>query len=618
MRCSLVSSVFHPSHASRPAGPGIRSCFYRYVRGSSLAAAFACAVLLHGAIAVSASAIAATSEPPVANATQRGEFLWSEQGHLNNQAVEAMAVLARSPEHGLPPARYALEELTDLSQQLTAEHTQSAQRFNELLTAALETYAIDLLQGLQPKAFKNKHDPKYVAVGRETMQSQLQTAVLKGLHRSIATNRVAKFLGSIEPQHTDYQALQQALVEHRAIAARGGWPEVPRSKNGKMLEPGDVDSRVAILRERLAITTEFESPLTQPGDVREPVTNYAAYDVTTPFKPEHFYDAQLATAVRAFQLRHGLKDDAKVGKRTRAALNVSVENRIRQLELNLDRWRLMPKVMPASHIWVNVPEYQLRLQLEREEVLDMRVIVGKRKSPTVMMHDQLDHIVFNPYWYPTRNISVGEILPKVKADPSYLAKKSFDVLKGKKPIDASRIDWDSVTSSNFKYRFRQRPGRNNSLGEVKFMFPNRYSIYLHDTNAKSLFNKPQRAFSHGCVRLEKPDALAAAVLDWDRGWGHRNVARAMTGSKQKHIKLKQTLPVYLVYFTASVDNDTVFFHPDIYGHDARHIAAQEAAQQETGPTLVAQLLARQNEKPSKNETATAKPATATTFARNSG
>jgi len=583
------------------------------VRGCSLAATFACAIL---SSATGLAANATTAAESLPSTTHLKALPWTEQGRLKEQAVDAMAVLAASSEHGLPAARYALQQLTDFSEQLDAGHQQTEQRFNELLTAALETYAIDLLQGLQPKAFKNKHDPKYVSVGRETMQSQLQAAVLKGLHRSIATNRVAKFLASIEPQHSDYKTLQHALAVHRAIAARGGWPEVPRSKNGKMLQPGDVDARVAILRERLAIAAEiaaeFATPEIQAVDLREPVMDYSAYDATTPLKPEHFYDAQLAAAVRAFQLSHGLKADAKVGKSTRAALNVSVADRIRQLELNLDRWRLMPKVMPANHIWVNVPEYQLRLQLEREEILDMRVVVGKSKTPTVMMHDQLDHIVFNPYWYPTRNISVGEILPKVKADLSYLDQKSFDVLKGKKPIDPNQIDWDSVTAKNFEYRFRQRPGDKNSLGEVKFMFPNRYSIYLHDTNAKSLFNKPQRAFSHGCVRLEKPDALATAVLAWDRGWSHKNVARAMTGSKQKHIKLKQTLPVYLVYFTASVNNDRVFFHPDIYGHDAHHIATQEAAQEEAGATLVAKLLARYNSESSNKQPAAATTAATTT------
>lgn len=569
----------------------------RHVRNSSLSVAFVCAVL-SGATLLSVSARPAHATGAAISASERTNA-WSQNGQLQNQAIEAMAVLARAPEHGLPAERYALLQLKKLSKQIRnfRHSAQAERRFNELLTAAIETYAVDLLQGLQPKAFKNKEDPKYRAAGRETMQSQLQAAVLKGLHRSITTNRVTKFLTSIEPRHPDYKKLQEALAAHRAIASRGGWPEFPRNKSGKMLKPGDVDPRVKILRERLAITAAFDPrrPLTHVATA--PVRNYNAYSPSTRYDSDHFYDAEMVSAVRAFQLRHGLKDDGNVGKTTRAALNVSAADRVRQLELNLDRWRLMPKVMPTNHIWVNVPEYQLSLQIDREEVLDMRVVVGKDTSPTVMMHDQLDHIVFNPYWYPTRNITMREILPAVKADPNYLVEHSFDVLDNKQPIDPNQIDWANVTPQNFKYRFRQRPGSANSLGEVKFMFPNRYSIYLHDTNAKSLFNNTERALSHGCVRLEKPDALAAAVLEWDRGWNPQNVSQAMTGSTQKYLKLRQTLPVYLVYFTASVDNDTVYFHRDIYGHDAHHTAAQN----ETTPTLVARLLARYADDPSKNQ-----------------
>ncbi len=590
MRCSLVPLVVRSLHARCTAGPvnhgnsdPIRHR-PRYRFGQlALSAALAWAPLttaLTTALLTTIEAPRAYAEGPALYsslalnnpalapvlASAEHSLLWSTNGRLNNQAIDAMAVLARVTEHGLPSSRYALGRLTALSLELAEPATEF--RFNELLTAAIETYAIDLLQGLQPSAFKDRRDPKHRSRGRETMQSQLQTAVLKALHRSIATNRVAKFVKSIEPQHSDYRTLQGALTVYRDIAANGGWPEVPRTQSGKMLVPGMIDPRVGALRERLAVTE-----ILNDGTPAAP----ASLD---------FYGDALQAAVRSFQRKHGLKADGKVGKHTRRALNVSVEQRIQQLELNLDRWRLMPKVMPANHIWVNVPEYHLRLQIEREEVLDMRVVVGARKWPTAMMHDQLEHVVFNPYWYPPRSISVREILPKVKADPSYLDTKNFDVLLDKQPIDASTVNWDDITAANFKYRFRQRPGQTNSLGEVKFMFPNHYSIYLHDTNAKSLFNNPERALSHGCVRVEEPDALATAILEWDRGWNNKNVSRAMTGNRQKYVKLKQTLPVYLVYFTASVKNETVYFHQDIYGHDARHNAAKDNA----SPTLVARLL----------------------------
>lgn len=494
--------------------------------------------------------------------------LWSSNARLNNQAIEALTVLAEAPEHGLPANRYALNRITELADQLDTKNPDSKKSellFNELLTAAIEIYALDLLQGLHPSAFKDPRDPRPIKTSGETVSSQLQAAILKGLHRSIATNRVRNFIASIEPSHPDYAALRHALADHRQLAAQGGWPQVPRHTSGKMLQPGIADPRVPALRARLAIT--------------DPTAE-------DPLSAQHF-DPALESAVKTFQTRHGLTADGKVGKSTRAALNVSVEERITQLELNLDRWRLMPKVLPGNHIWVNVPEYTMKLQLDREEVLNMRIVVGKASSPTPMMNEVLEHVVFSPYWHLPQKIAVREVLPKLKADPGYLDKRRFDVLLNKQPIDASTINWQTVTASNFPYRFRQRPGKNNALGRVKFIFPNRYAVYMHDTNAKTLFDKTTRTLSHGCIRLEDPEALAAALLQWDRGWKPEKVSRAMAGTQQNYVKLKQTVPVYLVYFTATIENDTVKFHQDIYGHDTRH----KAAKNQVAATQVAQILA---------------------------
>ena len=585
MRRSLVPSVFPPEHAAHVT-QGFRSRFQFLLPTLACAATLCVALgllfvrttpaLAEGPQLYSSVALSNPGLPPVL-ATAEHTSLWTDDGRLRNQAVEALGVLAQATDHGLPKERYALKRLGQLAATLSgsAESTGLAEaRFNELLTAAIETYAIDLLQGLQPSAFKDKRDPKHVSTGRMTMQSQLQAAVLKGLHRSIATNRVGRFIASIEPDHASYRELQAALQRYRRIAAQGNWDTID---SGPLLTPGDADQRVASLRARLQITDNAE-PATATG----PLQGVAA----TPALP--VYDDALVAAVKRFQERHGLKPDGIVGNGTRRALNVSVADRIRQIELNLDRWRLMPKVMPANHIWVNVPEYRMGLQLDREEVLNMRVVVGKRKWPTPMMHDELEHLVFNPYWYPPRKIAVREILPKLQADPGYLDRQRFQVLADNKPVDSSTIDWSAITPADLNYRFRQRPGRNNSLGEVKFMFPNRYSVYMHDTNAKSLFDKEYRALSHGCIRLEDPAALATAILAWDRGWTNENVAKAMAGSRQKYIKLEQTLPVYLVYFTATANGDALYFHNDVYGHDARHIAQQE----KLAPTLVAQILER--------------------------
>ncbi len=582
MRCSLVSSELASAAKLRPQKPNVAEVLPQ-ARGRRLPAVGVSLALalcaLTGPIAVPAMANgtaiysgAALTSPalPPALASDEHLLLWSHNQRLRSQAIEALNVLREAPSHGLPPSRYALSELESLATKLA--HPKSERLFNELLTASIETYAIDLLQGLQPSAFRNRHDPKHRVSDRLTVSAQLQAAVLKGLHRSIVRNRISKFIASIEPAHKDYDVLQDALGHYRTLAANGGWPEVPRSQDGAMLLPGDHSPRVRDLRARLAITDR-------------------SVDLAGADDPE-LYDDALVEAVIAFQSTHSLKPDGKVGKNTRAALNVSAAERVRQLELNLDRWRLMPKVMPANHIWVNVPQYEMKLQLDRQKVLDMRVVVGNRNWPTPMMHEELEHVVFSPYWYPPRSIAVREILPKLKDNPDYLNEKRFDVLENNTPIDATAIDWDSITASNLPYRFRQRPGKGNSLGDVKFMFPNNYAVYMHDTNAKGLFNKSMRAFSHGCVRLEDPASLATALLEWDRGWKRQKVSSAMASGQQKYVKLDKTVPVYLVYFTATVEEGRLSFHDDIYGHDTRHSEQRNAQQDNVADTQVGQILAR--------------------------
>ena len=570
MRCSLVLSVLRATSGLRPKlrpKMMLSPAPCRRAPGQSLSIALLalCITFLQPALANPTLPVTVTPAPAIQ---------WTAQSGLRNQAHDALAALQHASSHGLPENRYALDQLNTLALDLHSSDNELV--FNELLTAALETYTLDLVRGLQPSAFKDRRDPKHRRNSPHTVASQLQAGVLKGLHRAIKTNRLAKFMRSIEPKHADYKALQSALVDYKTLVARGGWPQVPRSKNGAALRVGEHHPRVVNLRARLKVIDN-------------------TVELSPSGNPER-YDEALKQAVMRFQISHGLKGDGVVGKNTRAALNVSAEQRVQQIELNLDRWRLMPNVMPANHVWVNVPQYEMKLQLDRKEVLDMRVVVGKTRSPTPMMEDRLEHIVFSPYWYPTRKISAGEILPSVQKDPNYLIKRRFEVLENDKPIDASGIDWQQVTPQNMNYRFRQRPGKGNSLGDVKFMFPNNYAVYMHDTNAKSLFDKSMRAFSHGCVRLEDPESLATALLEWDKGWKRQKVSRAMASGRQKYVKLEQTVPVYLVYFTTTVKDGVVKFHDDLYGHDKRHSSARMAQQhqelQGKGNTRVAQIIQR--------------------------
>jgi len=553
MRCSLVSS-----------DPCVRSgpFFFSLKRHAWLRVALL-------------SLVAGVSQPTLANSSSHpGDRPWTHQAQLNNQALDALETLRRAGEHGLPKNRYALGQLNRLAQNLQSDINK--QQFNELLTAALETYTIDLIQGLQPSAFVNRGDPKYRKNASHTVSSQLRTGVLKGLHRAIKTNRLSKFIGSIEPAHKDYRLLKEELRKYKALVARGGWPRLRNASTTQSLRVGAYGPQVLDLRARLAVTDQ-------------------SVELNQATHPQR-YDQRLEQAVIRFQKQHGLAGDGVIGESTRAALNVTAAERVQQIELNLDRFRLLPKVMPANHIWVNVPQYEMTLQLDRKEVLDMRVVVGKTSSPTPMMHDVLEHLVFSPYWYPTRRIIREEILPAIQANPRYLEQQQFDVLKNNRPIDPSGINWQALTPANLPYGFRQRPGKGNSLGDVKFIFPNNYSVYLHDSNTHHLFDKSMRAYSHGCVRVEDPESLATALLAWDSGWKREKVSRAMASGRQKYVKLGQTIPVYLVYFTATVNEGVLNFHPDLYGHDRSHTAKLKlVAQQENagrGNSRVAQILTR--------------------------
>jgi len=558
MRCSLVSSERH-------SWSGIRLCNRR--------SPWLCVALLTLTTALAQPTFAnpahSASARPVSLERPAGRQ-WTHQARLNNPVQDALATLRSAQDHGLPEHRYAIARLNALAQNLAVGNND--QQFNELLTAALETYTLDLIQGLQPSAFENRGDPRYRKSAKHTVSSQLQAGVLKGLHRAIKTNRLSTFIRSIEPVHSDYQRLKDELNRYKAIAAHGGWPKVPGTNYGDALKAGVTDSSVTRLRARLAVTDNTLAP-------------------NNALNPEH-YDQQLKKAVIRFQIGHGLRADGVIGKRTLAALNVSAAERVEQIKLNLDRWRLLPRVMPANHIWVNVPQFEMTLQLDRKEVLDMKVVVGHKKTPTPMMHDVLEHLVFSPYWYPTRNITRGEILPAVKADPRYLEDQGFDVLLNNQPINPAGINWHRVTSKNLRYKFRQRPGKKNSLGDVKFIFPNNYSVYLHDSNEKHLFDNSTRAFSHGCVRVEDPESLATALLEWDSGWQRDTVSRAMASGRQKYVKLGQTIPVYLVYFTATVRDGVLKFHDDLYGHDHRHTTKLKAQQENQRNTRVAHVLTR--------------------------
>ncbi len=418
-------------------------------------------------------------------------------------------------------------------------------RLDVALTNIMLTYAAHLSEGrVRPEELS------------ETFTGS-QKASLRDLPCELASalneNRLSGFIEGLSPRHRPYQDLKKALRRYRKIQAAGGWPQI--AEGGK-LRIGDRGPRVATLNRHLTITGDLMDDAWMPGDLFSP---------------------SLETAVKKYQRRHGLKTDGIVGPHTLAVLNTPVEGRMLQLMLNMERWRWVPENLGPRYVMVNIPGFELRLMENQALVLSIRAIVGQKDRPTPVLSGQLTYLEVNPYWNVPQKIARQDLLPKIQADPGYLNRQGirvFDSWQEDAPeLDPLEIDWERLSEDYFPFRLRQEPAAHNALGRVKFMFPNRQSVYIHDTPGKSLFNLPQRPFSSGCVRVEEPLALAVHLLK-DQHWDRRRLERAIGSDQRRTIFLQTPVPVYLVYFTAWTDaGGDVHFREDIYDHDRRLLLA---------------------------------------------
>jgi len=296
--------------------------------------------------------------------------------------------------------------------------------------------------------------------------------------------------------------------------------------------------------------------------MRKPLNSATANAATT----ASVFDAATREALKRFERRHGLAADGRLDREVRAALNVPVEDRIRQIELNLERWRWLPDTLGDRYVLVNIPTYHLTAVDHGQIGLQMRVVTGKQDSPTPIFSDEMTTVVFSPYWNVPPDIARNETMPAVMRDPGYLGRNNLEVVRGGRVLDPWSVDW----SRPGDVQFRQRPGAHNALGGVKFMFPNQFDVYLHDTPADALFARVERDYSHGCVRLEQPFEMARWVLQDRSEWTPEKIQAAMSSGREQHIALKHHIPVYIVYETVWVDDDgTEEFRKDVYGHDAR-------------------------------------------------
>jgi murein L,D-transpeptidase YcbB/YkuD len=266
-----------------------------------------------------------------------------------------------------------------------------------------------------------------------------------------------------------------------------------------------------------------------------------------------------------------------VGARTLAALNVPVEERIRQIQLNLERWRWMPDDLGSRYVLANIPGFQMQMVEAGHVVKTMRTIVGQKDRPTPVLSSMITYLEINPYWYVPSKIAREDLLPKIRGNPNFLVHQNFRVFDSwdadAREIDPFTIDWASLSEDHFPFRLRQEPADRNALGRVKFMFPNEQSVYIHDTPSKGLFQKTSRPFSSGCVRLEEPLALVSLLLS-GQDWDQARLLEAVASNQRQVVILDEPVPVYLVYLTAWVEEDgEAHFREDIYGHDQELFSA---------------------------------------------
>jgi murein L,D-transpeptidase YcbB/YkuD len=284
---------------------------------------------------------------------------------------------------------------------------------------------------------------------------------------------------------------------------------------------------------------------------------------------DYLFDNALSEAVKRFQRRHGLLEDGVVGGRTLAALNVPVSERVRQIELNLERLRGLPESLGQRYILVNIPDFRMRVVEGDENVLDAEVIVGQPKRPTPVFSGNMSYLVMSPRWHVPYSIAVKDKLPLLRRDPYALYRQGIHIFAANgREVNPGMINWHGVSRRNFPFHLRQEPGSRNALGRIKFIFPNPHQVYLHDTPQTHLFGRSERAFSSGCVRVSKPVELAEYLLKQDPGWSRKKIVSVSEGKHERHVNLPESIPIHLLYWTAWVSEDGVVnFRRDIYGHD---------------------------------------------------
>lgn len=465
----------------------------------------------------------------------------------SRNAEQLHRALAESYEEGLDPKDYHLPLLEDIAAQIARGDATDAihAQYDILLTEALLRLAYHLSFG--------KVDPQTFDAQWNYGRSLASMDVAREVEEALAAEDIYQRVEDLRPTHSLYVGLKRELARYRAAAQT----PVPTIAATPTLRPGDSDARVPALRARLIASGDLEQA--------------AASDSSD-------YDAALETAVRSFQSRMGLASDGIVGAGTIAELNVPVADRIRQLRVNLDRGRVLLRDLPDEFVVVNIAAFTVYFVRGQQIAWQGRAQVGKPYRRTPIFRSEISYVVLNPTWTVPPGIIEKDILPAARHDPSSITRKGLRVLDAAgRELDPASIDWSRYRSGYIPYTLRQDPGPSNALGRVKLMFPNPYLVYLHDTPSQALFERDERAFSSGCVRVEHALALTELVLDDPEHWNAAALANVIDRGELRNVTLQKHVPVLLTYWTAWVDpQGRMNFRRDIYGQDAHWAQALEA------------------------------------------
>jgi murein L,D-transpeptidase YcbB/YkuD len=495
-------------------------------------------LLLGSDVNIAGVSLASTHSIPEFYAHREFRPAWTDDDKVD----EFIGLIGKAEEEGLEPADYAYSELVSLIGEYRSDRSDAVLRADVdlLLTESLNRYGYHLYFG--------KVDPSTLDKNWNWGRTMSDVGPVVIVEQLIESESIRDFIEDHLKRGPPYHRMKEILAQYRALEANGGWSMIAA---GVTLKPGMNDDRVPLIRRRLAIT----------GDL----SNQADNDSRS-------LDAALEKGIERFQERHNLDQDGTIGPKTLAAMNVTVDERIDQIRVTLERLRWVARDIEDDFVLVNIAAFKTYLIRDRKPVWIGRSQVGRDYRQTPVFKAQIKYLQFNPTWTVPPGILAKDILPRVIADPGYLASKNMDLIdRDGSIVDPANVEWSKYGNGRMPpYQFVQRPGPTNALGRVKFIFPNSHFVFLHDTPSKGLFERTERSFSSGCIRVENPFELAELMLDDANKWTPESIQNLVDSKESKTIFLREELTVMLLYSTVGLaESDSVEFYNDIYERDAR-------------------------------------------------